>query len=367
MTKVSRGVGPSNPQVVVLVGATGDLAKRKLLPGLFHLVERGLHSRLPDHRRVARELGFGRHFASKRARRWPNSPRAPVNDADWDAFCANLELRAADGGAGRAEGGGRGRRSVRIGQESRRLHYLSVPPSAALVGGAPARRGRSRRSLARHHGKALRHRSRRARCCSMPSCTRCSARIRFSASIIFSARSRRRTFWRSVSPTAYSSRSGIATSSITCKSTSRKPWGSASAPAFYEADRRLPRHGGHAPVPDPRLHGHGAADVARARAHQRREEQSVSQHAADQAERRGARPVHRLPHGRGGRRGLGYRDLHRAEMPHRQLALGGRAVFPAHRQAARRRAANHFDRVSRAARRACFPPARASASRGPIT
>ena len=32
------GVGPKVPQVVLLFGATGDLARRKLLPGLFHLM-----------------------------------------------------------------------------------------------------------------------------------------------------------------------------------------------------------------------------------------------------------------------------------------------------------------------------------------
>ena len=41
MTKVSHGVGPSHPQVVTLMGATGDLSHRKLLPGLFHLVSAG--------------------------------------------------------------------------------------------------------------------------------------------------------------------------------------------------------------------------------------------------------------------------------------------------------------------------------------
>ena len=46
-------------------------------------------------------------------------------------------------------------------------------------------------------------------------------------------------------------------------------------------DRRLSRHGGDAPVPDSRLHGDGAADLARARTHQRGEEQGLSQHAAD--------------------------------------------------------------------------------------
>ena len=37
MAKIPHGVGPRFPQVVVLFGATGDLARRKLLPGLFHL------------------------------------------------------------------------------------------------------------------------------------------------------------------------------------------------------------------------------------------------------------------------------------------------------------------------------------------
>ena len=41
MQKNSTRVGPGYPQVVVLVGATGDLSRRKLLPGLFHLVNAG--------------------------------------------------------------------------------------------------------------------------------------------------------------------------------------------------------------------------------------------------------------------------------------------------------------------------------------
>src|SRR5688572_33043365 len=41
VAKVPAGVGPRFPHVVVLVGATGDLARRKLLPGLFHLVTAG--------------------------------------------------------------------------------------------------------------------------------------------------------------------------------------------------------------------------------------------------------------------------------------------------------------------------------------
>src|SRR5215208_3298775 len=39
--KNASKVGPRYPQVVILVGATGDLSRRKLLPGLFHLLSSG--------------------------------------------------------------------------------------------------------------------------------------------------------------------------------------------------------------------------------------------------------------------------------------------------------------------------------------
>jgi glucose-6-phosphate 1-dehydrogenase len=41
VAKIHSGVGPQFPQVVVLFGATGDLAHRKLLPGLFYLSTAG--------------------------------------------------------------------------------------------------------------------------------------------------------------------------------------------------------------------------------------------------------------------------------------------------------------------------------------
>jgi glucose-6-phosphate 1-dehydrogenase len=42
-------IPPLQPHLIVLVGATGDLARRKLLPGLLHLIRSGL---LPDCRIV---------------------------------------------------------------------------------------------------------------------------------------------------------------------------------------------------------------------------------------------------------------------------------------------------------------------------
>ena len=63
--------------------------------------------------------------------------------------------------------------------------------------------------------------------------------------------------------------------------------------------RRLPRHGGHPPVPGAGVHGDGAADRAGAGADQRGEDQGVPVHAAASTRRRRrARAVRRLPRAR---------------------------------------------------------------------
>src|SRR6202162_4361191 len=130
LAKIPQGVGPQYPQVLVLVGATGDLARRKLLPGLFHLSSAGF---IPGCRIIGVSLddldadGFRR---LARAALTEFSTRK-VAQADWDAFANSLQyvpltagaavLRAAVLEAERSFSG-----------ESRRLHYLSVPPNAAL-------------------------------------------------------------------------------------------------------------------------------------------------------------------------------------------------------------------------------------------
>ena len=53
------------------------------------------------------------------------------------------------------------------------------------------------------------------------------------------------------------------------------------AGAVLRGDRRLPGHGGHAPLPGARVHGDGAADRAGAAADQRGEEQGLPLAAAD--------------------------------------------------------------------------------------
>jgi glucose-6-phosphate 1-dehydrogenase len=124
------GVGPRNSQVVVLVGATGDLSRRKLLPGLFHLTSSGF---IPGYRIIGVSLeeldaaGF-RQFARKALDEFSTRK---ISETDWSEFAACLDyVPLAAGPAILKEAVDRAERSVAA--ESQRLHYLSVPPSAAL-------------------------------------------------------------------------------------------------------------------------------------------------------------------------------------------------------------------------------------------
>jgi glucose-6-phosphate 1-dehydrogenase len=130
MAKSRAGVGPKNPQLVVLVGATGDLSRRKLLPGLFHLCSNGF---IPACRIIGvslDELDADGFRAAARAALDEFSSRR-VREPDWAAFAECLDyvslkagpetLKAAVDRAEAALGGG-----------SERVHYLSVPPNAAL-------------------------------------------------------------------------------------------------------------------------------------------------------------------------------------------------------------------------------------------
>ncbi|MEO8064184.1 MAG: glucose-6-phosphate dehydrogenase [Pseudomonadota bacterium] len=130
MAKVPVGVGPRFPQVVVLVGATGDLARRKLIPGLFHLASAGF---IPGCRIIGVSLDeFDAEAFRRFAREALNEFSArKVSDADWGTFASSLDyVSLATGPGALSEAVARAEKS--IGAESRRLHYLSVPPNAAL-------------------------------------------------------------------------------------------------------------------------------------------------------------------------------------------------------------------------------------------
>ncbi len=130
MGKVAPGVGPKQPQVVVLVGATGDLSRRKLLPGLFHLSNTGF---IPGCRIIGVSLddidvdGFraiAREALDQSATRKPK-------EADWSAFAPALDYVPLAAGAASLKAAVE-RAEQALGSESRRVHYLSVPPNAAL-------------------------------------------------------------------------------------------------------------------------------------------------------------------------------------------------------------------------------------------
>ena len=130
MAKIPPGVGPRFPQVVVLFGATGDLARRKLLPGLFHLASSGF---IPGCRIVGVSLDTidadGFRMAARSALDEFSSRK--VVESDWDTFAQSLDYVPLSAGAETLKAAVDKAEQSFTG-ESRRLHYLSVPPNAAL-------------------------------------------------------------------------------------------------------------------------------------------------------------------------------------------------------------------------------------------
>ncbi len=130
VSKVTAGVGPRFPQVVVLVGATGDLARRKLLPGLFHLSKAGF---IPGCRIIGMSLEDLDVDAFRTIARQAldEFSTRKFSDEDWQAFAASLDyVPLSAGAAALKEAVDEAERS--FDGECRRLHYLSVPPNAAL-------------------------------------------------------------------------------------------------------------------------------------------------------------------------------------------------------------------------------------------
>ena len=125
------GAGPKDAQVVVLFGATGDLAKRKLLPGLFHLATSGL---LPGYRVIGVSLEdmTVEEFRSLVRAALDEFGTRPFTEDVWEEFVAALDYVPTSAGsavlaAAVAEA------EEAIGGEVARLHYLSVPPKSALA------------------------------------------------------------------------------------------------------------------------------------------------------------------------------------------------------------------------------------------
>jgi glucose-6-phosphate 1-dehydrogenase len=132
-------------QVVVLFGATGDLARRKLLPGIFHLARVGLmpeRFRIIGAARKALEIDEFRELARESVE---GSGRKALDTAEWERFAESLRFAPVADGLdllGQALATAR----EELGGEAGVLIYLSLPPAATVptiekVGAAGLGRG----------------------------------------------------------------------------------------------------------------------------------------------------------------------------------------------------------------------------------
>jgi len=117
------------PHVIVLFGATGDLAKRKLLPGMAYLVQSSLAPKIrvvgtsledltdDQFRTLTKEAvdAFGTH---------------KLTQEQWEHFASRITY-VPQGAGPEALAAAVAAAEAELGPETRRLHYLSVPPKAA--------------------------------------------------------------------------------------------------------------------------------------------------------------------------------------------------------------------------------------------
>jgi glucose-6-phosphate 1-dehydrogenase len=116
------------PHVIILFGATGDLAARKLLPGLLHLAVNGM---MPDYRIVGSSTSCltdeeFRHLARHAVDQFSTDKISLLQWANFEkrlSFCST-----SDGAQAMADHVAAAEKDM--GGEPRRLHYLSVPPAA---------------------------------------------------------------------------------------------------------------------------------------------------------------------------------------------------------------------------------------------
>jgi glucose-6-phosphate 1-dehydrogenase len=143
-----HGHARPDPHVIVLFGATGDLARRKLLPGLHHLFRAGL---LPEQFRIIGsappEFAMTDAEFRERAEQACNQFGNCKPDESWDSFASRLSFGAASSEessalvnaveeAEKAINGAGHRRNGNGQRHIGRLFHLAVPPAAfeAVVG-----------------------------------------------------------------------------------------------------------------------------------------------------------------------------------------------------------------------------------------
>ena len=124
-----RDLDPIVPHVIVLFGCTGDLAKRKLLPGLAYLAESEL---APAIRIVgtAMEDIDTEDFRALAKDAVQNHGMHRLKDEAWEDFAARLSYVPQGAGPEGLTSAVK-EAQAQLGDDARLLHYLSVPPRAA--------------------------------------------------------------------------------------------------------------------------------------------------------------------------------------------------------------------------------------------
>ena len=118
--------------VIVLFGATGDLAKRKLLPGLYHLATAGL---LPKRYRIIGTSPASFAISPAQFRKHAKDSirefgMVKPSGETWKTFEAALDFGAADPDNPKPLLDAVAKAKAAIGGQPRLLHHLAIPPVA---------------------------------------------------------------------------------------------------------------------------------------------------------------------------------------------------------------------------------------------
>jgi glucose-6-phosphate 1-dehydrogenase len=115
---------------IVVLGVTGDLARRKLLPGLFHLAAAGL---MPERYQIigsSRRDMSGEQFREHAHQAIADFGTVQPAGAAWQAFARRLSFASADPAHTRALAAAIAAAERQIGGSPGRLFHLAIPPAA---------------------------------------------------------------------------------------------------------------------------------------------------------------------------------------------------------------------------------------------
>ncbi|HEY1320814.1 MAG TPA: hypothetical protein VGF32_11230, partial [Streptosporangiaceae bacterium] len=128
-TPGGRGSMPRpDDHVIVMFGATGDLARRKLLPGLFRLAVAGL---MPDRYQVvgsARRGLTGEQFREHARQAIVEFGTVKPTGYAWETFQRRLSFASAEPGRTDSLAAAVGQAEREVGGTPARLCHLAIPP-----------------------------------------------------------------------------------------------------------------------------------------------------------------------------------------------------------------------------------------------